>query len=125
MLILCDFQICAFRTDAPKRCLQGADFLIFELLAADVLKKRKNRILAGELLQKWKIAFPRRARIKKKMLPMHHGSAEIDFCNTSRTRTSILQLIEFFVVVNVGDSGGVKKCVKWGGQQVFCFLMNF
>ena len=31
---------------------------------------------------------------QKKMLPMQHGSAKIDFCNTSRTRTLVLRNVK-------------------------------
>ena len=51
--------------------------------------KKKNRLLAREVLQKAKIALPCCMRSKKKMLPMQHGSAKIDFCNTSRAKTSV------------------------------------
>ena len=47
---------------------------------------------------------PTEARMKKKVLPMQHGSAKIDFVNTSRTRTLVLQNVKneifcFFVIL--------------------------
>jgi hypothetical protein len=35
---------------------------------------------------------------QKKMLPMQHGSAEIDFCNTSRARTSVSQNMKILLL---------------------------
>ena len=71
--------------------LPNAISLFFLILAGEVLKNEKNRLLAGEVSSTVKIAFPRRARIKKKVTPMQHGSAEIDFCDTSSARTSMPQ----------------------------------
>ena len=50
------------------------------------------------------------------MIAMQHGSAKIDFCDTSRTRTPVSAMLDFFVVVDFGDFWEVKKCVKWEGQ---------
>ena len=47
--------------------LPNAISLFFFILAGEVLKKyKKNSLLAGEVSTTVKIAFPRKARIKKK-----------------------------------------------------------
>ena len=43
----------------PTQRLYSNIFMIFELLAGEVLKKWKNRILAGEVSQKVFLTFPR------------------------------------------------------------------
>ena len=62
---------------------------------------------------------------KKIMLPMQHGSAKIDFCNTSRTRTLVLRNVKKWILMISCDFGRVKMWLKWGGQQDFQFLIKF
>ncbi len=78
--------------DGASRC----DFIdLFDSRWGGVEKMKKNLLLAGEVSSTVKIAFPRRARIKKKVIPMQHGSAEIEFCDTSSARTLVLLMMYF------------------------------
>ena len=63
---------------------------------------KKNRILAGEVSTNAFLAFPRCMGITKKTIPMQHGKAETENCDTSRARTSIFADHQIFVVVDFG-----------------------
>ena len=67
--------------------------LLFELLAGEVLKKcKKSHSRCREVLQKSLFALPCCMGSKKKTLPMQHGSAKNDFCNTSTARMRFFEL---------------------------------
>ena len=52
----------------------------------NVQESEKASVLAAEVLKKLEIAFPRCMGIKKKVIPMQHGSAKSDFFDTSSAR---------------------------------------
>ena len=68
---------------------------------------KKNRILAGEVSTNAFLTFPRCMGITTKTIPMQHGKAETENCDTSRARTSILTdhwILLLWIFVDLGSA---------------------
>ena len=50
---------------------------------------------------------------QKILLPMQHGDAKTAFCDTSRARTSNLQMMKFWLLWIFVESGVVKFDPRW------------
>ena len=100
----------------PTQWFDNCIFMIFELLAGEVLKKWKNRILAGEVSQSVKIVLPRWVRIKKKS--DRHAAWECQnwFLRHLSNENANLKNDQIFVVVDFGGFREVKKLLKWMNQ---------
>ena len=81
-----DLHFASFAPTRPQHdsMMRFSVFLTFSL--GTCAENKQKNVLAGEVSQKWEIAFPPCMAIKKKTSPMQHGNVKNDVCDTSRAR---------------------------------------
>ena len=116
------FAFCIFRADTSTAWLHDAVFGVFELFAGDVWKKWKNGVLAGEVSQKWEIAFPRCMAIKKNNECRAAWERQKRFLRHLSSENACLPKLYFLVVVIFGEFGGGEKVSQMGMPLRFLYF---